>query len=220
MALVGESGSGKSTLLRVLAGLYPADRGTILVDGESREGVRHLSGIATLIPQDPEIFEASLRRNLTMGLDYPPDALAKACELACLTSVIARLPAGMDSFVSERGVSLSGGQKQRLALARGILAARDSTILLLDEPTSSLDPATEARIYENLAGQFSEACILSSLHRLHLLERFDEVVLMEDGKIVDTGPPHAILERHPGLKAAWRRALGQAPEEREPNRAA
>jgi ABC-type multidrug transport system fused ATPase/permease subunit len=113
--------------------------------------------------------------------------------------------------VSERGVNLSGGQMQRLALARGVLAAGRSSMLLLDEPTSSIDPVTEALIYENLFAAFADACIVSSIHRLHLLPRFDVVVLMAEGRVVDAGPLAGLLARQPALRAMCEGAA-KAPE--------
>ena len=183
IAFIGESGSGKSTLLRILAGLYEADRVAIAIDGAARPDLRDLAPLATLVPQDPEVFEGTLTQNITMGIAWPPEAVERACELACLAPVIARLPAGLNTEITERGLNMSGGQKQRLALARGILASRDSSLIMLDEPTSSMDPATEARIYDNLLAEFPDACIASSIHRLHLLNRFDTIVWMADGKV-------------------------------------
>jgi ATP-binding cassette, subfamily B, bacterial len=102
-----------------------------------------------------------------MGIDHAGEDIRRACDLACLTPI------------AERGGILSGGQKQRLALARGILAARSSSALMLDEPTSSLDPATEARVYASLIAEFPDACIISSIHssvhRPHLLPRLDKL---------------------------------------------
>jgi len=126
--------------------------------------------------------------------------------------VLAGCPAGLATEISERGVNLSGGQKQRLALARGILAAGDSALLMLDEPTSSVDPATEARIYAALFAAFPDACLVASVHRLHLHERFDRVVLMEQGRIVDVGSLAELLDRQPGFQALWRRSVGKSGE--------
>jgi len=210
VALVGESGAGKSTLLRVLAGLYQPDRVALSIDGVAQPGLTDLGAVATLLPQDPEIFESTIAHNLTLGLDHDPAALRRACDLAGFTPVLAGCPNGLATTISERGVNLSGGQKQRLALARGILAARDSALLMLDEPTSSVDPATEARIYAALFGAFPDACLVASVHRLHLLERFDRVVLMEHGRIVDTGSLAELLGRQPGFLALWRRSVSQA----------
>jgi len=208
LALVGESGAGKSTLLRVLAGLYRPDHVAIAIDGVAQPGLHDLGSIATLLPQDPETFETTIEHNLTLGLERDPAALRRACEIASFTPVLAGCPAGLATEISERGVNLSGGQKQRLALARGILAAGDSALLLLDEPTSSVDPATEARIYAALFAAFPDACLVASVHRLHLLERFDRVVLMEQGRIVDQGSLSELLDRQPAFQALWRRSVG------------
>lgn len=201
VALVGESGSGKSTLLRVLAGLYEPDSARFNVDGAALPGLRHLGAAATLIPQDPEVFEASLAYNLSLGREDDPASVRRACDVARFTPVLETLPRGLETVVSERGVNLSGGQMQRLALARGVLAAQASSIVLLDEPTSSIDPVTEGLIYENLFETFRDACIVSSIHRLHLLPRFDLVVLMAQGRIVDSGPLADVLARQPALRA-------------------
>jgi ABC-type multidrug transport system fused ATPase/permease subunit len=215
IALVGESGSGKSTLLRVLAGLYRADGAGFVIDGRKRPGVADLGAIATLAPQDPEIFASSIAHNLTLGIDYDAAAIRGACELARFTPVVECLPAGLATEIAERGLNLSGGQKQRLAVARAILAAQRSSLILLDEPTSSLDPATEAEVYDNLFSALGDACIVSSLHRLHLLQRFDRVVLMADGCILDVGSAAELLEREPLFRELWRRYGGApSPEQR------
>jgi ABC-type bacteriocin/lantibiotic exporter with double-glycine peptidase domain len=194
IALVGESGSGKSTLLRLLAGLYEAEGARLRLDG-APIGAAALHGLATLVPQTPEIFEASLLDNLTMGREVPLVRVLAACETAELTQVIAGLPQGLATPLGERGANLSGGQKQRVALARAILAADPTGLLVLDEPTSSLDPETEARLYEKLAPAFPEACIVSSIHRPHLLWRFDEVIEMAAGRIVERrAVPHMVPE--------------------------
>jgi ABC-type multidrug transport system fused ATPase/permease subunit len=200
IAFVGESGSGKSTLLRILAGLYEAERVTIAIDGAARPDLRDLAPLATLVPQDPEVFEGTLTQNITMGVPWEALAVERACELACLAPVIARLPAGLDTEITERGLNMSGGQKQRLALARGILASRGSSLIMLDEPTSSMDPMTEARIYDNLLAEFPEACIASSIHRLHLLNRFDTIIWMADGKVIDMGSLQELLTRQPSFR--------------------
>ena len=200
VAVIGPSGGGKSTLLRLLAGLYEPQRGYFQVDGEARFGLRHLGAIATLIPQEAEIFEASVRDNVTFGHAYPDLALARAAHLCAFDDVVAGLPQGWSTPVAERGLNLSGGQRQRLALARGLLAARDSSVLLLDEPTSALDQVTESRVFGRLRDGLAGTCVIASIHRLSALAYFDKVIVMADGRIVDAGPVAEVLERQPELR--------------------
>jgi ABC-type bacteriocin/lantibiotic exporter with double-glycine peptidase domain len=197
-ALIGASGSGKSTLLRVLAGLYPAERVVLTSDGgptrvAPAEIAHLLRTRATLIPQDAEVYEGTLGENLGLCesvLGPPaPQAYAAALEVACATDFVQPTPLGLEASVAERAANWSGGQRSRVALARGILAAAGSSLVLMDEPTASLDPATESRVYTNLFAQFTGACVVSSIHRLTLLDRFDEVLVMRDGRIVSQGAP-------------------------------
>jgi ABC-type bacteriocin/lantibiotic exporter with double-glycine peptidase domain len=209
LALIGPSGAGKSTLLRVLGGLYEADQGLIVVDGIPHPRLRTLGEIATLIPQDAEVFEATVRENLTFGVPTAAEMLRHAVELAAFDSVVDTLPRGLDTEISERGLNLSGGQKQRLALARGILAASSSSLVLLDEPTSNLDAVTEARIFGNVLAAFPDACIVASVHRLNLLGYFDRTVLMEAGHVVDVGTADELHRRQPLFRELVRRAAGE-----------
>ncbi|MEF7615752.1 ABC transporter ATP-binding protein [Aquincola sp. MAHUQ-54] len=220
LALVGPSGAGKSTLLRCLAGLYEARAGSIVVDGGTLPGVRHLGGFATLIPQEAEIFEASVRENIAFDEDVPADDLARAVHASAFDTVLASMPGGLDAPLAERGTNLSGGQRQRLALARGLLAARGSGVLLLDEPTSALDALTETHVHSRIAEAFPEACIVASVHRLGLLAHFDRVVFMAGGRVVDVGTVDELAQRQPGfalmlaaagpLQAASAAGLGEA----------
>ncbi|MDM0013706.1 ABC transporter ATP-binding protein [Variovorax sp. J22P168] len=199
VALVGPSGGGKSTLLRVLAGLYAPREGTLAIDGEPQHWKR-LRNLATLIPQETEVFEASVRENLGFGQPAEDADLIAAMHTSTFDEVLRATHGDLDTPLSERGFNLSGGQRQRLCLARGVLAARGSSLLLLDEPTSALDAATEARVLERIAAAYPEACIIASIHRLSLLERFETVVLMESGRVVDAGPRDAVLARQPLLQ--------------------
>jgi ABC-type multidrug transport system fused ATPase/permease subunit len=110
----------------------------------------------------------------------------------------------MESHIKEKGVNLSGGQKQRLALARGILAAQQSEIVLMDEPTSSVDPKTELLIYQQLFKEFGEKVIISSLHRLHLLPFFDHIYVLDNGRIVAEGNFHDLRKNSGHFQALWR----------------
>ncbi|WP_448192307.1 ABC transporter ATP-binding protein [Azospirillum sp. sgz301742] len=210
IALVGESGSGKSSLMRVLSGLYEANAVRFCIDGEAHPELVDLRSVTTLIPQDPEIFENNVAHNVTMGIEVGEAEIRRACDLARLTPIVESMPHGLETPIVERGGNLSGGQKQRLALARGILAAKSSSIIMLDEPTSSLDPATEAEVYGNLLAEFPDACIISSIHRLHLLPRFTTIVYMADGRILDLGGLDELVHRQPQFRALWEKATAGA----------
>ena len=188
IALVGESGSGKSTILTLIRGLYDIEQGEVYCNGKPlKGGLTSIRDHVALIPQEPEIFNKTFRYNITMNLPTDEKELEKAIITAQLKPVILRLPKGLDTSVMEKGVSLSGGEKQRLALARGLLAAKDSDILLLDEPTSSVDNLNEIKIHQQIFTRFKEKTIISSIHRLHLLNRFDYIFLFSKGKIICEG---------------------------------
>jgi len=200
IALVGESGSGKSTLLSLLRGIQIADDVEVRCDGvHLPHKLRHLSGVTTLIPQSPELFADTIRFNVTFGLEADEAELTKAIALAQFDAVLERLPKGLDSNIAEKGVNLSGGEKQRLALARGLFFARDSEILLLDEPTSSVDTLNERLIYTNVLNTYSDKCIVSSIHKLHLLDMFDYIYLFTDGRVVEEGQVRELLDRDGAL---------------------
>jgi len=110
----------------------------------------------------------------------------------------------LQTNIAEKGVNLSGGQKQRLALARGIFAARDSDIILLDEPTSSVDPKTELKIYEKLFEEFKDKVVISSLHRLHLLRHFDYIYVMQNGQIAAEGSLPGLLKESDIFRELWK----------------
>ncbi len=187
IAFIGESGSGKSTLLALLRGLYVPEDGFVFeVDGKPYQ-MATLNETVTLFPQEPEIFENTIRYNITLGLPFEESDVWRVCREAHFTDTAKQLPNGLESNIQEKGVNLSGGQKQRLALARGILAAQTSDVVLMDEPTSSVDPKTETLIYERLFNTFADKAIVSSLHRLHLLRYFDYVYVLGQGRIVAEG---------------------------------
>jgi ABC-type multidrug transport system fused ATPase/permease subunit len=197
VALVGPSGSGKSTLLRVLAGLYEPERGHVEVDGVARLGTRTLIDEAILIPQEAQVFEGSVRENIAFDLPHDEVAIRAAAAVSGFDAVLDSLPGGLATPVAQGGFNFSGGQRQRLCLARGVLAARGSPVLLLDEPTSALDTLTEALVFRRLDAAFPRACIVASVHRMSLLAHFDRVVLMVGGAIVDSGTADELLERQP-----------------------
>jgi ATP-binding cassette subfamily B protein len=133
----------------------------------------------------------------------------QALSISCFDEVLPKLPRGIESDIRERGVNMSGGQKQRLALARGLIAAQDSSILLLDEPTSSIDQITESVIFDRLFKAFADKAIIATVHRLHLLPRFDHIILMSDGAIIEQGDFTTLLAKQGAFAALWLKHLGQ-----------
>jgi ABC-type multidrug transport system fused ATPase/permease subunit len=207
IAFVGESGSGKSSLMGVLRGLYEPQTVHLEIDGRTFDTLAPLAGITTLIPQEPEIFENTIRYNITFGVEHSEAEVLEAVKIARFDAVLERLPNGLETDVRERGVTLSGGERQRLALARGILAASDSSIILMDEPTSSVDAYNEALIYENLFARYPDRTIVASIHRLHMLGRFDRVVVMERGRIVQVGAFEALKAEDGVFRTLWEKAV-------------
>lgn len=205
IALIGESGSGKSTLLAVLRGLYPATAGTSVIIDEAiqPQGIDIITSHVTLFPQEPEIFENTIEYNITLGVAYSKSEIENICNAVHFWEVVKQLPNGLQSNIAEKGVNLSGGQKQRLALARGMLAAKDSDIILLDEPTSSVDPKTELKIYERMFAAFKDKVVISALHRLHLLTYFDHICVLQDGAIVAEGTLQSLLNESAAFRELW-----------------
>ncbi|MEK7113823.1 MAG: ATP-binding cassette domain-containing protein, partial [Patescibacteria group bacterium] len=128
-------------------------------------------------------------------------------DMAAFSDVLKRLPKGLESNIVEKGVNLSGGEKQRLALARGLLASKDKDIILLDEPTSSVDFHNELYIYENIFASFPKKTVISSIHRLHLLSLFDEIFFFKDGKIITRGTLEELKTNSPEFMSLWDKYL-------------
>lgn len=204
IAFVGETGGGKTTLLKVIRGLHNPERMKLSVDGVPiTAGFDAICDAIALVPQDPEIFTSTIWKNITMKVDYEKSEVLRATDMAHFTSVGNGLPQKFESKVNEKGVNLSGGQRQRLALARGILAGMHKDILLLDEPTSSLDLATEQDVYKNILSMAEDKTVVSTIHRLHLLPYFDKVYMFKDGKIVCSGHVNELLANCPEFQELW-----------------
>jgi ATP-binding cassette subfamily B protein len=200
IALVGPSGAGKSTLMRVLAGQYHAGGECIAIDGAISPATPHLGSIATFIAQEADVFEASIRDNISLSGEHSEDEIRLAIEASAFDAVMADMGLGLDTPLSERGCNLSGGQRQRLCLARGLLAARGSSLMFLDEPTSALDPITEHIVLGRIAAALPDACIVASIHRMELLQHFNKVVLMANGRVQDVGTVEELLVRQPAFR--------------------
>lgn len=204
IAVIGESGGGKTTFLKLFRGLYIPKTMTIKIDEKDPlDDFNSISESISLIPQDPEIFSTTILENITLGVEYTDTEIRSITDMSSFTDVISRLPNGLDSSVVEKGVNLSGGEKQRLALARGLLASRDKDIILLDEPTSSVDFHNELSIYKNIFESFPDKTIISSIHRLHLLSLFDTIIFFKQGKIIATGNLDYLKEHSKDFQRLW-----------------
>lgn len=194
IALFGESGSGKSTLLSLLRGIEETDQAEVCQDGvRLPHGLRHLAGCTTLLHQDAEIFADTVRFNITFGMAASDAHIERVIKLARFDTVLKNLPDGLETSLAEKGFNLSGGEKQRLALARVLFFAQDSSIILLDEPTSHVDLENERLIYSGLFDAFENRCVVAAIHGLHLINYFDTVYVLKKGTIVEHGNPERVL---------------------------
>ncbi|MEU6846105.1 thiol reductant ABC exporter subunit CydC [Streptomyces sp. NPDC046716] len=194
VAVIGASGAGKSTLLAALARFVPPRRGGILLDGTDLADVPEaaLRGAVSGALQDAHVFHTSLRNNLVFARPGAPDAeLHEALDRAGLLEWVLSLPHGLDTIVGSDGDRLSGGQRRRLVLARALLAA--PPVLLLDEPTEGLDPATADAVLADVLTATRGRSLVLVTHRLEGLDALDEVLVMDRGRIVRRGTPDTVL---------------------------
>ncbi len=215
LALIGESGAGKSTFLKVLHGMYSHAHGTLQADSSPAVSTSFadLDLKTMLVPQEPEVFSASLRENMTLGLDCSDSEVMYAAKLATFDKVLAKLPHGLDAVANEKGVNLSGGQKQRLALTRALLFAAEKELVLLDESTSSVDPQNEAEIYDNIWRAFADKTVVACVHKLNLLRIFDRIIMFAGGQVVDEGTFDSLLASNASFRAAWQQFVATHPNE-------
>jgi len=195
VAIVGASGSGKTTLSNILVGFYPLDEGEVVYGNVSNKALK-LSTIREnihLILQHPKLFNDTMLFNLTLGKEYSADTVQKALEIAQLTNVIERLDLGLDTLVGKDGIKLSGGQRQRVAIARMILS--DPKVVIFDESTSALDVHTEMKLFDALHDFLSQKTVITIAHRLSTIKSAEFIYVLEDGEVVDSGTPNALLAK-------------------------
>jgi ATP-binding cassette subfamily B multidrug efflux pump len=196
LAIVGPTGSGKSTLASLIARLWEAPPGTLLVDGRPiREWpLETLRRAVGYVPQDTFLFSETLRENVAFGVESATDGeIHDAADVASIATEIEEFPAQFNTMVGERGITLSGGQKQRAAIARAVI--RDPKILILDDSLSSVDTGTEERILKRLDAILRQRTTILISHRVSTVQHADQIVVLRDGRIVERGTHSELLAR-------------------------
>lgn len=213
VAVVGASGAGKSTLVKMLFRFYDPTEGSITIDGQdiknhTQHSLRHAIGI---VPQDTVLFNESIFENVRYGRpDASDEEVAQAIKMALLDDLIKRLPEGRDTLVGERGLKLSGGEKQRVSIARTIL--KGAPILVFDEATSSLDSKSEQAILQSLREIAQNHTSLVIAHRLSTIIDADQIMVLDQGEIVETGSHDELLARGAHYAELWQ---AQQKQQRE-----
>jgi ABC-type multidrug transport system fused ATPase/permease subunit len=196
VALVGASGAGKSTIVNLILRLYEPQTGSIMIDGTestqyNRESLRQHIGI---VLQDTVLFGASIAENISYGKpDATRDEIERAAALSYAHDFILALPNGYDTILSERGSTLSGGQRQRICLARAII--KQPSILILDEPTSAVDPASAALIRDTVARLQAGKTTIVIAHQFFAMDQFDQILVLENGRLVEQGTHIQLVAR-------------------------
>jgi ABC-type multidrug transport system fused ATPase/permease subunit len=217
VAVVGPTGSGKSTLVTLLVRLVDPDTGAVLLDGADLRSLRRggVSRHAALVSQATFLFDDTVRENVTLGAELDDERVWAALRLAQADRFVRALPDGLDTRVGERGTSLSGGQRQRLALARALV--RRPRLLILDDATSSVDPAVEAAILRGLRSAELGATVVVVAYRRATIALADEVVYVEHGRVLGRGTHAELLTSTPGY-AQLVLAYDEADQERRRSR--
>ncbi|CAE13923.1 Probable transport ATP-binding protein MsbA [Photorhabdus laumondii subsp. laumondii TTO1] len=211
VALVGRSGSGKSTIANLLTRFYDVNEGNIFLDGHDLREYKlsSLRGQVALVSQNVHLFNDTVANNIAYASEnrYSREEIEKAAEMAYAMDFIRKLDNGLDTMIGENGVLLSGGQRQRIAIARALL--RDSPVLILDEATSALDTESERAIQAALDELQKNRTSLVIAHRLSTIENADEILVVEDGHIVERGDHLSLLERNGVYSQLHRMQFGQ-----------
>jgi subfamily B ATP-binding cassette protein MsbA len=218
VALVGASGAGKSTILNLIPRFFDVEAGSVSIDGQDvrKVSLSSLRAAVALVAQETQLFDDTVAANISYGRPGASlDAIVAAAHAAAAHDFITTLPQGFDTVLGENGVRLSGGQRQRLAIARAML--KDAPILLLDEATSALDAESERQVQEALRRLMRGRTTLLVAHRLSTVQSADEIHVLEDGRIVETGSHQSLLAR--GGAYARLHALQERGDEAEKRRA-
>jgi ATP-binding cassette subfamily B protein len=202
-AFVGTSGSGKTTLVRLLLQLLKPQQGQILIDGQDLNAVNLGSYYQSIgyIPQEPPIFDGTLRENLTFERVTNADRLEKVIHQVGLGDMVKKLPGKLETVVGERGIKLSGGERQRLAFGRMLL--QDPMIVILDEPTAALDSLTEDFITRNMIPFLKGKTVILVAHRLQTVQNAERIVVLEEGKVLQSGSFSSLISIEGKFKQLW-----------------
>jgi ATP-binding cassette subfamily B protein len=210
IALVGTSGSGKSTIVKLLLRMHDLTEGKILIDNINIKNVTQESlwQNISLVPQDPILFHRTIMENIRYGRpDASDDEVIIASKLAHCDDFINELQDKYDTYVGERGIKLSGGERQRIAIARAIL--RNAPILILDEATSSLDSESEQLIQDALNSLMYNKTVIVIAHRLSTIMKMDKILVIDNGKIVESGSHDTLLKNESGVyRNLWKIQAG------------
>ena len=209
VGLVGLSGAGKTTLVNLLMRFYDVDSGNILIDGADIRDVTQnsLRENISFIPQEATMFNRTIRENIAYGNPTATDAqIRNAAIRASAHKFIMTTEKKYDSYVGDRGIKLSGGQRQRIAIARAFL--KRSPILVLDEATSALDSETEVAIQKSFETLSRNRTTIAIAHRLSTLRNMDRIVVMDKGRIVESGTHNALLKKRGLYARLWKMQSG------------
>lgn len=204
IGIVGPSGAGKSTILQLVQRLHDPQQGRILIDGQSIEHVTQesLHQAVAVVPQEVLLFHRSILENIRFARPDASDAeVREAAAAAHCAHFIAALPQGYDTVVGERGTNLSGGQRQRIGIARAFLSK--APIVLLDEATSALDTGSEIEVQQALEALMADRTVLAVAHRLSTVVGLDRVIVVEQGRVVEDGPPLKLLRAGGAFQRLW-----------------
>lgn len=195
VAIIGKTGSGKSTLLNIIAGLVPLSEGNLIIDGKKRNQLLEQDWFDSLsyISQDPYLFSGTIADNIAIGSTGNKNRteIKAAAEKAGIADLIHSLPKGYDTPIGEAGRGLSGGERQRIAIARAFL--KSPSVILFDEPTTGLDLETEQILQASMKELGKKSTIITVAHRLHTIKNADQILLLEDGKLIASGTHHELL---------------------------
>lgn len=204
-AIVGASGAGKSTIADLLLRFYDPDSGAISIDGRDLRNLRlrDLRKQVALVEQTPFLFHATIRENIAYGNPAATlDELRASARSAAIDDFIQTLPLGYDTVIGERGCTISAGERQRIALARALL--RNPSILIMDEPTAALDPGSEAAIARALSQARHTRTVILITHRMSIVEIADQIFVLENGRVAETGAPRELLSAGTALTRQFR----------------